>query len=70
MASTSIPPDTRSRVVAEIVSTERTFVSNLKTLIDVYIDPLRAKGILSPQEVALLFRNWELLVSQSDRRQS
>lgn len=64
MASTSIPPDTRSRVVAEIVSTERTFVSNLKTLIDVYIDPLRAKGILSPQEVALLFRNWELLVSQ------
>jgi hypothetical protein len=54
--------DVRSRVVLEILTTERTFVHHLRSLIDVYMDPLRSHKILTPVEMNTLFSNWEALV--------
>ena len=47
---------TRGRVIDEIISTERTFVANLKIVFDLYIEPLRSRGILTTEEISSLFR--------------
>jgi len=55
-------PGVREKVVQEIVATERTFVASLKLVIEVYIEPLRSKAILTKDEISGIFSNWEMLV--------
>src|SRR3989338_5804746 len=47
----------RTYALKEIISTEETYVTNLKLLINSYINPLMVQGILSPSEVEGIFCN-------------
>jgi len=51
----------RSRVEKEIVASERSYVRSLNTLIEQFIHPLKAKGIVDVQDMLQLFQNIELL---------
>jgi RhoGEF domain/FYVE zinc finger len=61
-----IPPNTaeakRLHVIAEILSSERTYVQRLQLTLDLYLMPLRKQGILEPGELNTQFLNWELLL--------
>ena len=55
-------PRFRQRILDEIVSTEVTYVNNLKTLKEVYIVPLRTKGFMTKDDIDTIFQNWEMLL--------
>ncbi|KAJ3048982.1 hypothetical protein HK097_010008, partial [Rhizophlyctis rosea] len=62
-AKKKLVPGMREKVAMELVHTERTYVRELQSLVDIYLTPLetaaREKGeeILTPQEIALVFSN-------------
>jgi hypothetical protein len=60
----SVDEQDRRRVLDEIVATERSFVSSLRTVIELYIEPLKALG----EDVEPIFANWESLVRTVDHR--
>ncbi|KAK2152039.1 hypothetical protein LSH36_341g03018 [Paralvinella palmiformis] len=45
----------RMQVAHEIMDTERTYCSNLWTVIDLYLGPLQSTGILQPKEASVMF---------------
>ena len=47
----------RTYALKEIISTEETYVANLRVLLDSYVTPLQAGGILSPSEAEGIFCN-------------
>ncbi|KAJ3065586.1 hypothetical protein HDU98_011068 [Podochytrium sp. JEL0797] len=49
-------PTRRAHIAAEVLSTERTYVNELKTLVSLYADPLE-RGILGSADMAALFAN-------------
>src|SRR4051812_33709994 len=54
----------RTRVVREILSSEHIYVSNLRVLIEVFLQPLRravesGKGIIPPEDIKSIFSNLE-----------
>ena len=52
----------RSRVAAEIVSTEKSYVDSLSVLIELYIKPLNDNPkLLGPEDAAKIFTNIELI---------
>ncbi|KAJ3086161.1 hypothetical protein HK102_013456 [Quaeritorhiza haematococci] len=50
-------PERRQNVVAEIVATERTYVQQLETLVDLYVNPLEQGDFLNAQDCNILFAN-------------
>jgi hypothetical protein len=52
----------RERVIDEIIQTEKDYVWDLNILINVYMNPLLSRGILSANEVQRLFSNITTLV--------
>jgi len=52
----------RKRVQQELLSTERTYVSGLNTLVNVFINPLTNSGILAGPQIVTLFSNVQSLV--------
>ena len=61
----ALPADKEERLrykcVREIITTEKTYVDDLNTLITVYLFPIRLTGILSQDQVAGIFSNVETL---------
>jgi len=55
-------PRFRQRILDEIVSTEVTYVNNLKTLKNVYLIPLRSKDSITKEDMDVIFQNWEMLL--------
>eukprot|EP01094_Clydonella_sp_ATCC50884_P015859 TRINITY_DN2652_c1_g2_i1.p1 TRINITY_DN2652_c1_g2~~TRINITY_DN2652_c1_g2_i1.p1 ORF type:complete len:627 (+),score=159.62 TRINITY_DN2652_c1_g2_i1:1-1881(+) len=53
----------RRNVVKEILTTEREYVSDLDTLVQVFLHPLRARQILTAVELNNLFSNVEILAN-------
>mmetsp|Transcript_4542 Transcript_4542/g.11233 ORF Transcript_4542/g.11233 Transcript_4542/m.11233 type:complete len:753 (-) Transcript_4542:26-2284(-) len=51
----------RTNIAREILSTEESYVSALRTIIDVYVQPLRTAGI-SADVISRIFSNVELIV--------
>eukprot|EP01132_Coremiostelium_polycephalum_P001136 gene1136-1442_t len=56
----------RVRIVQELLSTEKSYVYNLKLIIDIFIRPLINfnaidQKVLSPSEISGIFGNWERL---------
>ncbi|KAJ3236351.1 hypothetical protein HDU81_010842 [Chytriomyces hyalinus] len=49
-------PSRRAHIAAEILSTERTYVNELKTLVNLYLDPFE-RGILTAQDMGAMFSN-------------
>ncbi|KAJ3026843.1 UNVERIFIED_CONTAM: hypothetical protein HDU68_004981 [Siphonaria sp. JEL0065] len=49
-------PTRRAHIAAEVLSTERTYVNELKTLVSLYADPLE-RGILSSADMGAMFSN-------------
>ncbi|KAI8611633.1 hypothetical protein BC830DRAFT_1140460 [Chytriomyces sp. MP71] len=49
-------PSRRAHIAAEILSTERTYVHELKTLVSLYVDPLE-RGTLNSQDLSAMFSN-------------
>ena len=68
------PSSSRVRVACELADTERTYVSSLRVLVRLFIEPLssaasadkRAKGPLSAEQVSVLFSNAKLIFSLND----
>ena len=49
----------RKKIVAEIISTEETYVNQLEILMNIYVRPLRALDILPKDAYEKLFSNVE-----------
>ncbi|KAI9148566.1 hypothetical protein H9P43_010164 [Blastocladiella emersonii ATCC 22665] len=56
-------PVVRKHIVAEIVSTEETYVQELAYLVKCYAEPMVSQGLLSPEESKLVFSNVESILS-------
>lgn len=54
----------RQEILNELLDTERIFVENLKTIIDLFLTPIRNGEILTRVEIASLFSNVEFLYDQ------
>jgi len=52
----------RDRVFQEIVITESTYVEQLQSVIEIYVQPLRQENILKPDEITAIFSVLELIV--------
>lgn len=55
----------RRNILYEILVTERTYLSNLKVLIDHYKAPLLTQGFITEEESHVLFSNTELIIGVS-----
>ncbi|KAJ3395316.1 hypothetical protein HDU84_000083 [Entophlyctis sp. JEL0112] len=55
-------PSRRSHIITEILSTERTYVNELKTLMSLYVEPFE-RGILSPADINALFSNLKSILN-------
>jgi len=68
-SSSVLPPvapvlsdDPRENVVNEVLNTERDYVRDLHVLVDVYLLPLRENGLLSPQQMHVVFSSVESML--------
>lgn len=52
----------RQEVIFELLQTERDYVRDLELIINLYLNPMRKKKIVSPKDLAVLFSNIEMLV--------
>jgi hypothetical protein len=52
----------RDNVIAEIISTEKTYVERLQAVMDVYIAPCRTSNTLSSQEMIDQFGYWDVIL--------
>lgn len=59
----------REKVVEEIIQTESDFVTDMNTLITLYLNPILAGGILSANEVERLFSNISTLIKINEGTQ-
>ncbi|XP_066279102.1 uncharacterized protein [Branchiostoma lanceolatum] len=57
--------DARFRVVHELMVTERNYIDALKSIFDIYAEPLRKFSSLSPEDYKVLFSGLEPLLSLS-----
>ncbi|KAJ3355078.1 hypothetical protein HDU83_003975 [Entophlyctis luteolus] len=55
-------PTRRAHIVAEILSTERTYVNELKTLMSLYVEPFE-RGILTSADMNALFSNLKSILA-------
>lgn len=46
----------------EIIETEADYVQDLQTMIDVFLNPMRKEAIATPQEIATIFTNLEIII--------
>jgi len=53
----------KGKVIAEIIETEKDYVENLKTIRDLYKNPLKESKILLESEIEVLFSNVETLIN-------
>lgn len=53
----------RRNVIEEIITTERDYVSDLRVVSEVFIQPLRDQQIIQPDDLMQLFSNIELIAS-------
>ncbi|XP_074593013.1 guanine nucleotide exchange factor still life [Brevipalpus obovatus] len=51
------------KVIRELVDTERTYVKHLNNLLEIYLEPMKRKNLLSESELALLFGNIQDIVT-------
>eukprot|EP01102_Stenamoeba_stenopodia_P016706 TRINITY_DN5864_c0_g1_i2.p1 TRINITY_DN5864_c0_g1~~TRINITY_DN5864_c0_g1_i2.p1 ORF type:complete len:303 (-),score=74.89 TRINITY_DN5864_c0_g1_i2:17-925(-) len=51
----------QEKVIREIILTEAAYVRDLKLLITLYVEPIRSKGVLTPEEITDIFSNVEML---------
>lgn len=51
----------RRNVISEIISTEKAYLDKLKTVLEVYIIPLRESNILDQTDLHLQFGHWEMI---------
>eukprot|EP00727_Mastigamoeba_balamuthi_P000669 m51a1_g106 putative domain containing protein (156) ;mRNA; r:325413-325934 len=51
----------RARVIAEISSTEKTYVDKLNVIIQVFLEPLRKATVASPTDVKTIFGDIEVI---------
>lgn len=45
----------RKNLINEIYTTEEAYVNHLRVLVNVFLNPIRAKKILKPQDVDIIF---------------
>ncbi|KAI9335113.1 hypothetical protein BDR26DRAFT_866197 [Obelidium mucronatum] len=50
-------PTRRAHIAAEVLSTERTYVNELRTLVNLYADPLERGEILATNDIKAMFSN-------------
>ena len=65
--SAAAAPSTMDRVMDEIISTEVSYQSDLRTMISLYVAPLKRSQTLSAQQQSALFSNVEVLYDLSTR---
>ncbi|EGC28970.1 hypothetical protein DICPUDRAFT_159515 [Dictyostelium purpureum] len=53
----------RIKIVKEIIVTEKDYVRDLYIVIDVFLNQIKEKGLLSPKDIQTLFSNIEILIS-------
>jgi hypothetical protein len=52
----------RDNVIAEIISTEKTYVERLQAVMDVYVVPCRLSGSLSAKDIVDQFGYWDVIL--------
>ncbi|KAG2389523.1 hypothetical protein C9374_014083 [Naegleria lovaniensis] len=57
----------RKHVINEIISTEKSYVSDLKTIMDVYYNPIIKKGIEARDNIASIFVNVEMIYNLNEK---
>ena len=55
----------RSRVIGELVSTEKSYLANLVMTVQHFLEPFRRAKVVSEGEINLLFSNIEIIVGLS-----
>eukprot|EP00842_Homolaphlyctis_polyrhiza_P006733 jgi/Hompol1/7060/HPOL_001538-RA len=55
----------RTRIIAEIIDTERSFLSDMQVLVDVFAEPAQQSGIFSLPDQKILFGNVDLIIATS-----
>eukprot|EP01114_Cavostelium_apophysatum_P005323 TRINITY_DN1615_c1_g2_i1.p1 TRINITY_DN1615_c1_g2~~TRINITY_DN1615_c1_g2_i1.p1 ORF type:complete len:637 (-),score=180.86 TRINITY_DN1615_c1_g2_i1:36-1946(-) len=60
----SLPQSTRMRnkVINEVIGTERQYVDDLETILNVFLNPLKSANLIPKDSVGAIFSNVELLV--------
>jgi Rho guanine nucleotide exchange factor 4 len=53
----------RAEVIKEIISTERDYVKHLHIIYEVFLLPLKLRGIMTPEDVNVVFGNIEMCLS-------
>lgn len=51
----------RQNIISEFISTEKAYLDKLKTVLEVYITPLRESNILDQTDLHLQFGHWEMI---------
>ena len=56
----------RQECIYELITTETTYVHDLEMVSEVFIEPIKERNFMTPQEVATVFVNWEdiLIINQ------
>jgi hypothetical protein len=55
----------RSRVIEELVNTEKSYLANLMGTVQHFLEPFRRAKVISEGEINLLFSNIEIIVGLS-----
>lgn len=57
LASLSADEQKRQNVILELITTEKQYVNDLRTLIEVYINPIQEKKLLNKKQMTAIFAN-------------
>ncbi|KAL6073123.1 RhoGEF domain containing protein [Balamuthia mandrillaris] len=53
----------RNEVIKELVETESAYVDHLSTIVEVFVEPIKEKNILTPPQVQVIFSNIALILT-------